>query len=386
MLTYRFVRARFSRAWVLIPTSVAIMIFAIGLWIVGPSLDTEVYRAGAHAFRTGTNLYDHRFPVTESTADDISNLPFTYPPFAAILFIPLSFLSPVAAGTVMNLISLACLWLVSFLGLRAIGITRAHIWAFPVMAAATLTEPFRDTISFGQINIILLTLVLIDVLVPHPRFTGILSGLAAAIKLTPAVAVVFFLVRRDWGGAIRMVVTAALATLLAAAIKPEISYRYWFETLLSSERIGSEAGAINQSLNGFLHRVGIPELWFVFMLVAVAIAVVAAIRVRNDRLLTISVVMLIALVCSPISWTHHWVWLLPLAIATSRLSRMWPLVIWLVALIPVHRLLPQNELGIPDWGVFGHLAGNLYLWLALFTLILAANGGMRIAQTPPSAN
>lgn len=358
--------------------SIVITIIAVGPWFFGPSLDAGVYRAGGWAFRSGANPYEDWFPVRESLDEDLRYLPFTYPPFAALVFVPLSLLGPITAGTFINLLSLIGLWVSVWLCLRHIGVNQPLIRAFPIVALAALSEPVRDTFSYGQINILLLAMVLIDVLVPHHRFRGILSGIATAIKLTPAVAIVYFLVRRDTRSALRMAGAAVAATGVAALIRPEVSKEYWLHTLVSTERIGAHAATTNQSLNGFLHRIGEPDYWFMLMAIALVFALIGAYQTRSDELMTISIVMLIACVCSPISWTHHWVWLLPLAIATSQMSRMWPLVIWCVATISLHRMLPQNEFMVPDWGLFGHITGNLYLWLALATILLAARGYLRI--------
>lgn len=76
-------------------------------------------------------------------------------------------------------------------------------WIIPL---AALTEPIRDTISFGQVNVFLKALVLTDVLLPKPKYlrwtTGILVGMAAAIKLTPLVFDFYFVIRKQWRGAI----------------------------------------------------------------------------------------------------------------------------------------------------------------------------------------
>src|SRR5581483_12201814 len=61
----------------------------------------------------------------------------------------------------------------------------------------TWLQPVRETLTFGQINLVLALLVLADLLVLAPRgsrLTGVGIGLAAAIKLTPAVFILYLLV------------------------------------------------------------------------------------------------------------------------------------------------------------------------------------------------
>ena len=70
-------------------------------------------------------------------------------------------------------------------------------WLLP---AALFLEPVRNTLNYGQVNVALMALVAADCLAAAPRWPrGALVGLAAAVKLTPAAFVLFFLLRRDSG-------------------------------------------------------------------------------------------------------------------------------------------------------------------------------------------
>ena len=124
-------------------------------------------------------------------------MPFTYPPLAAILFVGLDVLPLTVAEVVMNLASVAGLTATALVvSWRLFGWNqRALLTGLVVSAGAMVFEPVRSTIGFGQVNLILMGLVALDCLLPKTRWPrGLLLGLAIAIKLTPAVFVLFFLV------------------------------------------------------------------------------------------------------------------------------------------------------------------------------------------------
>lgn len=316
----------------------------------------------------------------------IVTLPFTYPPFAALLFAPLAWLPSAPAAVIFFIINVACLWWVIALTLRRCAPRlAAPAWAACALPLALLTEPVRETLFFGQINLILMALVCTDILgrrLPFPR--GILVGLAAAIKLTPAVFGLYFLVKRDWRGAAWAVGSALGFTLCAALISPHNSLVYWLHTLSNTGRIGSPFYASNQSLQGFLYRLEVPEDLLSILWLVGSVLFVAAIAWAMHRLLSVGAApaalilnALIALICSPISWSHHWVWLIPALIVTGTAARGRRAMLALSAAIAAailaapHWLLPTNdgrELGWPLWAL---PLGNSYLVLALLLLCCA---------------
>ena len=156
-------------------------------------IDLDVYREGGAGF--GSDLYAKDYLVGSNR--DVS-LPFTYPPFAALLFTPLSWLPLTAASILVSVASFAALWACVALVLRSI---KCSGWAAWALLAAMLTEPITETFSFGQVNILLSALVVVDILWLRPgRGRGVLTGIAMAIKLTPAVFLAVFFVRRERRG------------------------------------------------------------------------------------------------------------------------------------------------------------------------------------------
>lgn len=341
--------------------------------------DLDVYRKGAQAFLAGENLYTQDYVVGK--ADDIV-LPFTYPPLAAMLSIPLAVL-PYTVGLVLwTLGSVVLLW-------WCIGIVLRHAapllidadrrtlatWLLPL---ALLTESVRETLAFGQINIVLMALVLADTLTRRTRLPrGVLIGFAAAIKLTPAVFILVFLVRRRWRDAAVTFVSGVGFTLLAALLSWGNSWTYWFGTLADTGRIGGEAYASNQSIRGVLTRLAEPGeradslLWLGLILVALGLIVWAMWRAET-MLATVLLASTVALVCSPISWSHHWVWLVPIAITLLAGGyRVLGAVVAAAAFIAPHWTLPHSHGAEHDWAWWAQIIGTSYLVVTLVVVVAA---------------
>ncbi|MFE9607370.1 glycosyltransferase 87 family protein [Streptomyces sp. NPDC006012] len=290
-------------------------------------IDLLVYRAEGATVRAGGDLYALRATT--------AGLPTTYPPFAALVFTPLSL--PGAAqlrvlATVGNLLLLVVLVRLS---LRLVGHARVEsVWWFA--AAAVWCEPVWTTLRYGQINLLLAVLVLWDLSHRSPggpkRCAGAGLGLAAAVKLTPALFVVFLIatgvVARCRGGdggpwlrhARGAVVAFAGATLLAAAVLPYDSWRFWTDMMFRTSRVGHAEDTANQALRGvlarLLHNAEPGGLWALLaVLAAVAglwVAVTAELEGRRSWAVVACAVT--ALLISPVSWSHHWVWCVPLVV------------------------------------------------------------------------
>lgn len=362
-------------------------------------LDLEVYRAGAQAFLHGEAIYERDYDM------GIITLPFTYPPLAALLFAPLAWLPSAPAAIAFLLLNVTCAWWVMVLVLRRCAPhASAEGWAACLLPLALLFEPVRETIFFGQINLILMALVCTDVL-GRPRVLprGALVGLAAAIKLTPAVFGLYFLLNRDWKAAAWATGSGLGYTLLAAAISPGNSATYWLDTLANTGRIGNPSYVSNQSLQGLFYRLALEPpaltaLWLAASLLFVALIAWAMRRLLLAHAAPAALVAnsLIALLCSPISWTHHWVWLVPACLVAAsaavqtahtaqaahgaghaRRSRGGRAVgalsaaIAAAALLSPHWLLPNDQGRELDWPLWALPLGNAYLLLGAAFLACA---------------
>lgn len=270
--------------------------------------DAVVYQAEGAAVVHGRDLYG--FTITEG------RLPATYPPFAALLFVPTVWLPvPVLKAVFCAGNALLLAWLVH-LSARLAG-RRAGLP--PVCAATALAvwlEPVFQTFVYGQVNLAVTCLVLWDLTrPPGARGKGALTGVAAGVKLTPGLFVLYLLLR----GRVREAATATAAfagtVAVGALALPAASADYWTRHLFDTGRVGKPWIVANQSLQGLVARVlGEPSPGLAWSLPAVAVGVAGlwlAARARRERwgvLLT----GLTALLVSPISWSHHWVWCVPL--------------------------------------------------------------------------
>jgi integral membrane protein len=139
-------------------------------------------------------------------------------------------------------------------------------------------EPFTQSVGFAQVNTAMMALVMIDVAAPPSwKGRGVASGLAAAIKLTPAIAVLIFLLRRQWRSAITMVATSLTVTLLSWVISPGESARFFFDAMWDPQRAGDAYYTSNQNLKGFVARALPENTWSIAWAITVALALVAAV-------------------------------------------------------------------------------------------------------------
>jgi alpha-1,2-mannosyltransferase len=189
-----------------------------------------------------------------------------------------------------------------------------------VLLLTAASEPVRETVNFGQVNLLLLFMATADVLLligPGRRLGGIGIGIATAIKLTPGVFILYLLVTKRWRAAAVATATAGAATWLAATIAPDASRVFWTDAFWNTDRIGNTAFISNQSLMGFVSRLNPGEpnklLWLLLVVGALA---VWAIRVRKairqkDEMAGLALTGIIGCLVSPITWIHHLVWVMP---------------------------------------------------------------------------
>ncbi|WP_326837436.1 glycosyltransferase 87 family protein [Amycolatopsis rhabdoformis] len=288
---------------------------------------------------------------------------------------PAALPTPVAA-VLMLAISLAALGGTVYVVVRPRAARATAVLAAIVVGAASLAfEPVRETLWFGQVNLVLMALVVVDCLGPKTRLPrGVLVGLAAAVKITPAGFLLFFLLKKDFRA-----IGAALAAFVAAgalgfAVAPQASAKYWFGGgLTGASGMSGSIFATNQTIQGAVHRFGLsPAPTLVLVAVATLAALlfaVAAMRRAGDPMAFLLNAAAV-LVCSPISWSHHWVWIVPATIllaarATNARAVIGLLVVVAIFIVAPHSLLPANDLRELTWGPVDHVIGNSYLLLAL---------------------
>ena len=282
-------------------------------------VDLHVYVGGAGTLDHPGTLYDYVY--ADQTPD--FPLPFTYPPFAAVVFYPLHMLPFGLLAFAWQLGIIAALYGVVRISQRLLpgdgaGDPRvAMLWT----AVGIWIEPLRSTFDYGQVNVVLALAVLYGVYSTRWWVSGLLVGLAAGIKLTPAVSGLYFLGAKRWGSVLFSAVVF-FGTIAVSALVVGDQTRYYFTKLLGdASRIGPIGTSFNQSWRGGFSRIlghdaGYGPLVLGALAVTAVLAVLAwrAIGGAEDRLGAIVIVQLFGLLLSPISWTHHWVWLIPLMI------------------------------------------------------------------------
>ncbi|WP_330183625.1 glycosyltransferase 87 family protein [Nocardia sp. NBC_01503] len=345
-------------------------------------IDLQVYRNGARAWLDDKDLYGPMPPVYGL------GLPFTYPPLAALFFAPLA-LMPLAlsewAVLIVSILSLAItLWVV--LDRLRPQLARANRLAIVIGALAILqlAEPIRQTYGFGQINLVLMAAITLDCLARKPFWPrGMLIGIAVSVKLTPGGYLLYFLLRKDWKGAATLVLSTIGAVAVGFALFPHDSVQYWFHTLSDTGRIGPPWYAGNQSLKGFAYRLGVSDSAATLIWVLLSVLAVALAAIWMKRLISVgadaAALMVNAgavLLVSPVSWSHHWVWIAPVlivvadAIANGRRSPAFlgatGLAVILFAIGP-QWLLPHDRDRELTWAWWQQIIGSSYV---LFTLAL----------------
>jgi alpha-1,2-mannosyltransferase len=350
-------------------------------------IDLDVYRIGGRAWLRAGNLYG-RLPATRAGA----RLPFTYPPAAAILLSPFSLVPMTVAATALTLGTIALLAVVLWVFLRRLaGTTGGSPWALAwLLPPALFLEPVRDTLGFGQVNIVLMALVSLDCLAQTPRWPrGALIGLAAAVKLTPAAFVLFFLVRRDARAACTAAGSFVAVTAIGFAVAWHDSVRYWTSIVFQVGRAGSLQSASNQSILAVLARAGLDPhtptgiaTWLALSVVAAAVACrgIRQAFAASEDCLALSLNAVAALLISPVSWSHHWVWCIPVLLTLTTLgirhrSRL-PLTAACIGLVIFAAApqfwLPHGRNMEPHWAAWQQAIGNSYALFAALILLLAS--------------
>jgi alpha-1,2-mannosyltransferase len=179
-----------------------------------------------------------------------------------------------------------------------------------------VTAPVASTFFVGQLGLVLMALCLADAVPQATRFPrGVLVGIATAVKLTPGIFILYWLVVRRWRAALTATVTAASVTLVTAAIRPDLARTYWTVDLFHPDRVGDPGFVSNQSLYGVLERTGwlSAPVWLLLASAALVVGMRRAVGAHRagDELTAISLVGLLGLILSPISWIHHGVWIIP---------------------------------------------------------------------------
>lgn len=360
--------------------------------------DVGVYWGTANWWRHGGDIYSYLHPGT--------SYGFTYPPFALLCLLPLSLFNWPGAVVLALLVNLGCAalllhWLVGPL-IRRQG---WHRWGALVLAGSLLAVfgPVRDSISFGQVNLVLLVLVLADLrLLTRDRadlpagggaaaWAGVGIGLAGAVKLTPLLFIGYLLLAREWRAARVAGGTFLGATALAALVAPAESVEYWTHTIRETGRVGDLGYVSNQSLLGLYTRLHLdaPGRWPWLIAVLAVLAAWAVLihrsapasQDRPDHRTGFALTGVAACLASPVTWVHHLVWVLPALVLLLDIGLRRPDRRWLLGVVAVAYLVFSIGLvwiAAPATGLAYLLGANAGTWVCLALL-----GLLPVADAPP---
>ncbi|WP_330249873.1 glycosyltransferase 87 family protein [Nocardia sp. NBC_00565] len=366
-------------------------------------MDLSVYQIAGHRVADGVSIYDT--PLLGHTRGVWE---FVYTPFAALLFVPLIDLHGEPYTWVGMLGNFAMLTASAWAALSMLGYRRDRrlvLLGLPIAGLLLWCEPVRETMAFGQINIFLLLLVLADMALPDSsRWKGVLTGIAAGIKLTPAFFVIYLLVTRRYRAAATATGAFAATVLIGLAAMPKDSLTFWSGAFADPTRVGVPENPSNESLRGMLARtVGVAGnhqlLWLAgaFAIAAICLCLARRLSLTGHELPAVVLCGLTTTAVSPYSWVHHWVWLAPLLIyladlAFRRRGIAAPLGLLLALAVAsggVFALLGSafsSTINYPSDKTFGLLIHNAYIWLtlALFTTAAIQSRRLRTQAVEPS--
>ncbi|MFJ4922954.1 glycosyltransferase 87 family protein [Streptomyces sp. NPDC088725] len=384
------------------PVTAVFLVVATAVFLVTVPLFRDFFDVGVYYgtidqwVHHGGRIYDYLSPGTRYG--------FTYPPFAAVTMLPMALVAwPVAVGVSIALSAASAALLLHWLAGPVIRRERWCRWFAFVVAGClfALFEPVRDTFSFGQVNLLLVALVFADarlLATGRGRYAGIGIGLAAAVKLTPALFIGYLLITGRRRQAALATGTAAAATLLAALVDPGASRTFWTAALWDTDRVGSLAYVSNQSLQGVLARLqpdgGGHLLWPACVLLVLAVwAYRARTAARDgDDAAGFALTALAACLVSPVTWVHHLVWAIPALVrltdtALQRARRGHRDLLVVCAVLYVILCSSMVWLWREDsTGVGAFLGSNAYVWITLGLLLALPVNRRPPAATAPAAS
>lgn len=335
--------------------------------------DASVYWWGARAFVDGGDVH----------AQQPGGAFFTYPRFAALVFVPLAGLSETAAQNVVVVLGAVATVAVVLLSIRAAGVRDKRVWSLGLIAAAPAMVLYVSVSGYvvGQIDALIVMLVLADMVRPESRRLprGLLIGVAVALKVTPAIFIAALLVRGRVRAAVVAAVSAAVLLVVGAGFDVGRLWDYLFGSLADSTRVGPVSVLQNQSLAGAVARFnggGVDSLeggqrlaWAMACVLVLAVAALATRRwgEADQGVVGTAAAAIAGLLISPISWMHHWLWVIPtvalLVAEACRGRRMLPALLAVLGLAAASFGPQWFFAAVGPWSPWAFVGSNaLVLW------------------------
>lgn len=393
MLPLPFLRSAFRPPIASVLAAIGLVAAGIILaWKRDPGMDSAVYQAGALAIVHGEPLYGS-LHIPPPWVD----LPFTYPPIAAILFLPLApFPAHVVWGLMAGICALA-LGVTVRVSMRSLVANEPAEWLVNLAVVVPFgLQAVWSTVGLGQVNLLLMAMVMIDILALRgSRFSGILTGIAASMKLTPLIFIPHLLITRRWADAGRATATFVVLQGFAWVVLPSDSLRFWTSAIMEGN--GNRTfEAANQSINGLVQRLtgeAPGALGLSLSLAAVCAGLMALLvhRLHNtEPLAALLVTAFSGLLISPVTWTHHWVWIVPLCLLLAHralqpngwTARMLLVIVLVVYSVDFRLYVPIGNRRELAWTPEETIVGNSYLWAALLAGVVCVAFALRARRSP----
>ncbi|MDO4909966.1 MAG: glycosyltransferase 87 family protein [Corynebacterium sp.] len=271
-------------------------------------VDVGIFRDAGIAWLHHAPLYGPDF-----ISDTMS--PFVYPPIAALLFVPLAWLSSTTTQIIWMLAVYISVWLMLYFANKRLDARHPILFATMLLPVAAYFMSFRVLQELGQLDAFLYALVMADILGFIPRkFRGIGVGIAAALKMTPAVWGLFFLFRKDWASVIRSAVTFLATVVIGFIIYPSQSTYFWSKLAFDSTRATSPHYERDQSIRAMLTRSFftydqmdmVKPFLFLFGFGLAAVCAWFFIR-KGNEVLAYFTLFLGLMLFQPVANYHHWI-------------------------------------------------------------------------------
>lgn len=352
-------------------------------------LDLGVYKIAGERVLDGTSVYDT--PLLGHTRGVWE---FVYSPFSALLFTPLAKIDGDAFKYVGGIGDFVALAVAAWGALALLNYRRdvkLVVLSLPFAGLLLWCEPIRETMAFGQVNIALMALVLVDMALPDSfRGKGILTGIAAGIKLTPAFFLLYFLVSKRYRATLVSFLSLVGTVVLGFLVLPHDSKTFWTGAFFDPTRVGVPENPSNESLRGmFARSIGLGGGKMILWFLAAAVLGLGCLWLARklsfggQELLAVSLCGLATTLVSPYSWVHHWVWWGALVIWLIDASlRRWAVGAWIALVLTIVVVsggilsdLGSTEssiLTLPSWGHLGVVYHNAYIWLTVVAFVVVA--------------
>lgn len=388
-----------SRLETLAPILMAVSIIArlastMGYYLIAGDafFDLHVYVLGGAALNQPGTLYDV-FYVDPLKAE---HLPFTYPTFAAMVFYPLHLLPFGLLAFIWQVAQIAAVYGSVRISQRLMGNGGSRRTAMLWTAIAIWLEPPGSNIQSGQVGIFLMLAVLYAAYSSRWWLSGLLIGVGAGVKLTPAITGLYFVGTRRWAAAAFSAVVYFATVALAYAVLPADTGRYFPHQVIQAGQTLPIGSSWNQSWLGGIsrilghdagpHALVLGAIAGTAILSAFAWRALGSVAGERDQLGSLLVVQLFGLMASPVSWIHHWVWVVPLMVWLVHGSWRdkpgarvlgWSWLALMVVSIPSLLSLAQPNISEISRPWYLAWAGLVYIVASLTTLVWIVATGRR---------